>query len=481
MARRKLNLGFGMKESKASAFRWNAFGRNWCSMFGAILLGVVSFSAVGDEPPSKTDWPSFRGSGAAGVADGFSLPESWNAEAEIEAGNGVLWKAEVPGLGHSSPVVSGPYLYVATAIAEDGKAPLQVGRGGRPDAADDQGVQQWVVLCYDKQTGDEVWRATAHRGIPRATRHAKATHANSSVTVVGDRLVVCFGSEGLHCFDLQGNLQWSRDLGVVDISKYGIGWGYASSPAVHDGKIAVICDDPNRPFLAVFRLSDGEQVWRVRRDEDCERSWGTPAIFSGESGTQVVVNGWPAVVSYDFETGEELWRIRGGGDNPVPTPFEAHGNLYITSAHGADSPIYVVDPEARGDITPTNDDSDSARSDGMVWSTMRGGAYMSTPVVYGDYLYLGTSGGVLRCFDARSGEKVYEKRLGSKASMIASLVAGDGKVYCTSENGTVYVVDAGPEFRVLAENPMGEPCFASPAISEGTIYFRTVGRLLAVQ
>jgi outer membrane protein assembly factor BamB len=195
----------------------------------------------------------------------------------------------------------------------------------------------------------------------------------------------------------------------------------------------------------------------------------------------VVVNGWPAVISYNFETGEELWRIQGGGDNPVPTPFEALGNLYITSAHGADSPIYVVDPDARGDITPADDESDSERSGGMVWSTMRGGAYMSTPVVYGDYLYLGTSGGVLRCFDARSGEKVYEKRLGSKASMIASLIAGDGKVYCASENGTVYVVDAGPEFRLLAENPMGEPCFASPAVSEGTIYFRTVGRLVAVQ
>ena len=189
-------------------------------------------------------------------------------------------------------------------------------------------------------------------------------------------------------------------------------------------------------------------------------------------------------MAYDFENGNELWRIHGGGDNPVPTPFEAHGSIFITNAHGAQSPIYVVEPDASGDITPTDDREQSGKldkSDGIVWSTMKGGSYMSTPVVYGDYLYLGSSSGILRCFNARNGEKIYEKRLGSGASMIASLVAGDGKIFCASENGTVYVVAAGPEFRVQARNPMGQPCFASPAISQGVIYLRTTGNLFAVQ
>ena len=383
-----------------------------------------------------------------------------------------------PGLGHSSPVISGERIFVATAIASEGDAPLKIGRGGRPDAADDHGEQSWVVLCFDKRSGDELWRRAVHTGKPRATRHAKATHANTSVAIEVDRLVAFFGSEGLHCFDLDGNPLWRRDLGVINISKYGIGWGFASSPAIHKDRIAIVCDDPDNPFAAMLSLEDGEELWRVSRKDICERSWGTPLIHSDASGTQVVINGWPWVVAYEFETGEELWRIRGGGDNPVPTPFVTNGWIYITSSHGGQSPIYVVRPDARGDVSP--DESESS-SEAIVWSTMRGGAYMSTPVVYGDYLYLGNSNGVVRCFDAKSGEKIYEKRLGNAAAIIASLVAADGKIYCPSEDGTVYVLAAGPEYEVLARNKMGEPCFATPAISEGVLYFRTTGSLIAIK
>ena len=402
----------------------------------------------------------------------------WNADAQAGDVDGVLWRIEVPGLSHSSPIVSGNRIFLATAIASDGKAPLKVGRGGRPDAADDNGEQSWVVLCYDKRTGDELWRKTACQGQPRASRHVKATHANTSVTVAGNDVVAFFGSEGLHCYDRDGKLKWSRDLGVINISKYGIGWGYASSPAIHRNHIAVVCDDPDKPFVAVLRLSDGEELWRVSRKDICERSWGTPFIQSTGDRTQIVVNGWPWIVSYDLATGDELWRIRGGGDNPVPTPFEAHGLIYVTNAHGAQSPIFVVRPESTGDISPS-EEADSNSS--VVWSTTRGGSYMSTPVVYGDYLYLGNSNGVIRCFHALTGEKIYEQRLGPDAAILSSLVAAEGKIYCASENGTVYVLAAGPEFRVLAQNKMGQPCFATPAISQGVLYFRTTDSLLAIK
>ena len=452
----------------------------------SFLLVCVSIpmSTSGADP--VTDWPTFRGPAGNGVADGFPVRSSWNADAEAGEIDGILWRIEVPGLGHSSPIVSGHRVFLATAIAADGKAPLQVGRGGRPDAADDNGEQSWVILCYDKSTGKELWRKTAHSGRPRATRHAKATHANTSVVVDGDHVVAFFGSEGLYCYDLEGNLEWSQDLGVIDISKYGIGWGYASSPAIHNNRIAVVCDDPKNPFLAMLRLSDGEDVWRMSRKDICVRSWGTPFIHSSAKRTQVVVNGWPWIVGYDFDSSDELWRIRGGGDNPVPTPFEANGWIYITNAHGAQSPIYVVRPDATGDISPpektqeANDDPKIAADQPIVWSTQRGGSYMSTPVVYQDYLYLGNSNGVVRCFNAKTGDKVYEQRLGGGASILASLVAADGKIYCASENGTVYVLAAGPDFKVLASNKMGQPCFASPAVSNGVLFFRTTDSLVAI-
>jgi outer membrane protein assembly factor BamB len=423
------------------------------------------------------NWPSFRGPGGRGVADGFPVPSSWNADPTAGKVEGVSWRAHVPGLGHSSPIVFGDRIFLATAIAEEGEAPLKLGPGGQPTAADDNGVQSWVVLCYDKLTGAELWRRTAYRGRPRASRHAKASHANTSLTTDGRHLVAFFGSEGLYCYDLAGELRWSRDLGVINISKYGIGWGYASSPAVYQDRIALVCDDPDDPFVAVLRLSDGKEIWHVSRKGISERSWGTPMIHAGPERTQVVVNGWPWIVAYDLDAGEELWRLRGGGDNPVPTPFEADGRIYITSAHGGQSPIYVVRPEARGDITASKEESAMA----IVWSTLRDGSYMSTPVVYRGYLYLGNSNGVVRCFDAKTGDKIYEKRLTNGDAIISSLVAAEGKIYCAAESGTVYVLAAGPDFKVLARNEMGESCFATPAISQGVLYFRTTKSLMAIK
>ncbi len=423
------------------------------------------------------NWPAFRGPGATGVAEGYPLATSWNADPATPINQGLLWRTPVPGLGHSSPVVWGDRIFLCTAIPDIGKAPLMLGRGGRPTAADDSGQHQWVILCYNKSTGEELWRKTARQGIPRATRHVKATQANTSLAVDGKHLVAFFGSEGLYCYDLDGNLQWSRDLGIVNISKYGIGWGYASSPAIHQDRIALACDDPSNPFLAVLQLSDGKELWRVSRKDISERSWGTPLIHPGPEKTQVVVNGWPWVVSYDLQTGEPLWKIHGGGDNPIPTPFVSNDWIYIASAHGTLSPIYVVRPEARGDITPSKTDPSNK---GIVWSTPRGGSYMSTPVVYRGKLYLGSSS-IVRCFNATTGENIYAERLPRGASIIASLVAADGKIYCASENGTVYVLAAGTNFKILASNPMGEPCFATPAISQGVLYFRTTQSLIAIK
>ncbi len=444
--------------------------------------------------PTTTDWPMFHGPEARGVADGFTLPTTWNASLEAsEADPSIRWRVALPGLAHSSPVISGDRLFVATAVADAGDAPLQVGRGGAPTAAKDNGEQEWKIFCFDKKSGEKLWEKVAHRGTPQATRHAKATHANSTLTISGNRLVAFFGSEGLYCYDLDGKLLWKRDLGVVNISKYGIGWGYASSPAVHQNTIVLICDDPDNAYIIAFQLDTGNEIWKVSRQNLSQRNWSTPLIHKDTSGTtQVVVNGWPNVISYDLQDGQELWRIEGGGDNPVPTPFLAHDHFYICSAHGPLSPIHTIHPSARGNLTEdvkaaqertpldVNRETAAKKKD-VLWSVSRGGSYMSTPVVYGDYIYLGNSNGVLRCFHALTGEKVYEERLSGTAGIIASLVAGDGKIYCASENGRAYVIAAGPELEVLATNELGNPCFATPALSEGTIYFRTTRELIAVE
>ncbi|MHC4995386.1 MAG: PQQ-binding-like beta-propeller repeat protein [Planctomycetota bacterium] len=442
---------------------------------------LISLPTLAADPPQH--WPSFRGPGHTGIANGYPTPTTWNANPEkAPLSNNILFRVKVPGLAHSSPIVYGDKLFLITAVSEDGDAPLMLGRGGQPTAAEDHGIQNWYAYCFNKNTGEELWRKLLHAGKPGATRHAKATHANSSLTTDGKHLLAFLGSEGLHLLDLDGNRIWSKSLGTVNISKYGIGWGYASSPALHGDRIALLCDDPENPFLAVHNLADGQELYRVNRSGISERSWATPYILETDNRTQIVANGWPYVVSYDLDTGQELWRIKGGGDNPIPTPFVYNKHIYISSAHGRDSPIYVVDPAANGDITPPKPTADNPApaSKHMPWSINKGGSYMSTPVVVNDHIFLAT-GSIVRCFHATTGAKVYEARLETGAAIIASLVAADDKIYAASENGKVYVLAAAPEFKVLATNEMAEPLFATPAISQGVLYFRTTGSLIAVK
>ena len=441
-----------------------------------FLHSLIATPLVSWQSPLTANWPFFRGPLGTGVVEGASLPGTWNAGDPTDPISRVQWRTGVPGLGHGSPILWADRIFVPTAIAKDGPAPLKLTPGGAPTAAEDNGEQRWVVLCYDRVSGREIWRRTAHSGKPRATRHVKATHANSTLATDGKHLVAFFGSEGVHCFDLDGRLLWKRDLGVVDVSKYGIGWGFASSPAILGDNLVLICDDPNHPFLVSLRLSDGEEIWRADRSGVSERSWGTPLIVGPKDDTQIVVNGWPWIVSYNLKDGAERWRLEGGGDNPAPTPFLANGWIYITNSHGGASPIYVVRPDARGLISPEPGPGNPA----MVWSHPKGGSYMSTPVVYGDYLYFGNTNGVMRCFHAKTGEKIYEERLDPDAAIYASLVAGDGKIFCPSENGSVYVLQAGPEFNVVARNRMGEACYATPIIADGILYFRTTRSLIAV-
>ena len=442
------------------------------SAFPAITLASGTLDSKGEQ-----NWPGFRGPGAQGVAEGYPMRADWNADAAAGKVSGVLWRVDVPGLGHSSPIVWGDNIFVATAVRLAGKAPLRIGYYGDVKAAPDNDEQKWTILCLDKKSGKRRWERVVRTSKPATERHEKSTHANTTLVTDGRRLVAFFGSEGLYCFDLKGKLLWSKDLGVINNSWRGIGWGYSSSPALYRDRIALLCDDPKNPFVAAFSLSDGKELWRASRKGDCEGSWGTPLIHNDGARTQVVANGWPFIVSYDLETGKELWRLRGGGDIPIPTPFVADGLIVISNAHGGKAPLFAVRPSAVGDISLKDG---SASNDSVVWSVPNGGSYISTPVVYRGHIYLANYNGLVRCFDFKTGQKVYEERLGTDATCSASLVAADGKIYCPVEQGSVHVIKAGPKLEKLAKNELGAPCLATPAISQGVIYFRTSESLIAV-
>jgi outer membrane protein assembly factor BamB len=196
-----------------------------------------------------------------------------------------------------------------------------------------------------------------------------------------------------------------------------------------------------------------------------------------EGRAQVLCNGYQDIGAYDFAAGEQLWKLVGGGDVPVPTPVVAAGLVFLTSAHGRLRPLTAVDVSARGALT-----RDPRACRGMRWSYDNKGVYMQTPLVYGEELYACADGGVLSCFDARTGEEHYRERLGSgESGFSGSAVAGDGKLYFSGENGEVHVVLPGPDFEVLSVNDMGETLMATPAISAGRLYLRTRHRVVAVE
>jgi outer membrane protein assembly factor BamB len=438
---------------------------------GKTSAGKPVAKPLTDDAPATTvsaaNWPSFRGPHASGDADGQYPPATWDAPKGIN----VRWKTPIPGLGHSCPVVWGDKVFITTAVSGDPKSTFRPGLYGNVDSVNDTTVHTWRVYCLDKQTGKIVWERVAHEGVPRIKRHTKGSHANSTPATDGSHLVVCFGSEGLYCYDFQGKLLWKRDVGVLDSGFFfdaDYQWGFGSSPILFHNLAILQCDVGKNSFIAAYDVANGRQVWLAPRDEI--PSWGTPTICEGTGSTELVTNATKHARGYDPLTGKELWRLGRHAEITVPTPVAGSGLIFITSGYRPIQPIYAIRPGAKGDISLR----DGQESDYYVaWSKKRGGPYMPTPIVYRDYLYTCSNNGIVACYEAKTGKQVYQERLGGSGGYTASPVAADGRLYFTSEEAGIRVVKAGPKFELLATNPMGDVCMATPAISDGMVFIRT--------
>ena len=440
-----------------------------------VILGSFALAAAPAPPRAGLDWPQFRGIGATGVAEGFSLPTTWNAA----DGTNILWKTPIPGLGLSSPIVWKNDVFISTAISGQTDAGLKVGLYGNIASVTDDTAHEWRVYALDKQTGKVRWQQTAYKGVPKIKRHTKSTHANSTLATDGERIIAFFGSEGLYAYDMRGTLLWKKDLGVLDAGYFMVPeaqWETGSSPVLHDGMVIVQADVQRGSFLALFDAKDGRELWRVARND--VPTWSTPTIHRVNGQTQILVNGMRHVGAYDFKTGQEIWKLSGGGDIPVPTPVVSEGLIYITNAHGPASPVYAIKETATGDISLK---PGTASNEHVAWSAARSGGYMCTPLVYRGLVYIVRYNGVLNVFDAATGEKKYEARLaGATSAFSSSPVANDGKVYIASEDGQVFVLAAGPKYEVVAMNEMSTPVLATPALSEGRLILRTQDQIMAI-
>lgn len=418
------------------------------------------------------NWPSFRGPNASGVADGTNPPTTWNAGKS----QNIIWKATVPGLSHSSPIIWGNRVFLITAISSDEKATFNAKERGI-DLANEGAKYTWRIYCLDKQTGRIVWDKTAYEGVPKAKRHLKATQANSTPATDGKYVVALFGSEGLDCYDVDGKLLWKKDLGVLDPGLWEdptSSWGHASSPVIYRDLAIVQADGHKQSFIAAFNLKDGKQVWRVERGEIT--SWTTPIINTTRQRTELVANGGRYIRGYDPLTGKELWRFSDSETEvKMQAPQIGNGLIYITGGYPPGRSMYAFRSGAEGDISlkPGQETNDF-----IAWRSSKGSPYTPTPIIYGDLFYVCADNGVLTAYDAKSGERIYQERLAGSFS--ASPVAADGRLYLASEDGDVFVVKAGRKFELLATNSIGQPLMATPAISDGLLIVRAANLVYAI-
>ena len=441
-----------------------------------LIISSLFFSIPGIYGQINPDrqWTAYRGKLSSGVLDNANLPETFDIEKRIN----VRWKTEIPGLGLSSPVIWGNKVFITSAISQTDRDGFKPGIYGDISPVKDSSVHEWKVYCIDKYSGNFIWDRTSFKGIPRMKRHPKSTHANTSVATDGTCVVAFFGSEGLFCYDMEGKLLWQKSFGLLKSVFFMVKsaeWEFASSPIIYNGVLIIQCDVLENSFVAAYDVKTGNELWKTQRDE--YPGWCTPNIYTNASKTYVALNGYKNRGGYDFETGKEVWKMSGGGDIQIPTPIVGNGLIYFNSAHGRSSPIIAVKTNAVGDITL----KDSETSNEYIkWSLPRGGSYMHTLLLYKNRLYNVNWNGAVICLDPLTGKEFYNAKLGKTKSFIASPVASDGKIYIVDEEGTVYIIQDGDEFKLLAEIPMNDICMTSPAITDGMIIFRTQKYLVAV-
>jgi outer membrane protein assembly factor BamB len=425
--------------------------------------------------PGTGQWPSFRGPAAAGSAEQQHLPDEWSPASGVN----VLWRTSIPGLAHSSPIVWGDVLFVTSAISSRGNASFKPGLYGDGDASDDRSAQRWMLYAIDTRTGAIRWERTAAQGEPRNKRHIKSTYASSTPATDGRIVVAWFGSQGIYAYDFDGGLRWSVDLGRIDLGAYDIPsyeWGPASSPIIWNGLVIVQCDTQADSFLLALDAATGNTVWKTDRQE--LPSWGTPTIVDTAAGPELVTNASNFVRGYDPRTGRELWHLGGSSKITAPTPIFANGLHIVASGRAPERPIFAVRPGARGDLTLTGGATENTF---VAWSKSGRGSYMPTPLAYRGILYVLANNGVLDAYDIATGKEIYRQRLpliGSGYS--ASPIAADGKIYLSSEDGDMLVVEAGAAFKVLATNSMGETLMATPALSDRVMYVRGASTVFAI-
>ena len=452
---------------------------------------------------AQENWPNFRGPRAGVASDNPALPVRWSPNSNA------VWKYDVPGFAWGSPIVWGDYVFVTSVISDEPRpepdrnpnSTSQPHTGGTVNQKPLSTPYRWVLYALDFETGRLRWECELRRGTPINAKHSKNTYASETPVTDGQRVYVYHGSAGLFAVDFTGRLVWSHEVKQPEppadvatqvsttlnkdgtprtlASSYFLGLGQAASLALHDDRIFVSADHESRQwFFAAFSTRTGEELWRVVEPKPVEAyGWSTPFVWQSGSRTEIITAGNNGVRSYN-PAGTLLWRLKGMSLNTTPTPFAAGGLLYVSSGYAGDTfrPVYAIRPGAGGDISLKPGETSNQY---VAWFQQSAAGYMPSALVYGDYFYTLYSQGFLTCHDARTGQLVYgRQRIATDAgAFTASPWAYNGMIFAASEDGDVFIVQAGPEFKLVGKNTLGEMIIATPAIVRGSLIVRSVSSI----
>jgi len=389
-----------------------------------ILILISPVSSVRSE-----NWPCWRGPRQDGTSIETNVPIHWSATSNV------LWKTELPGFGHSSPIVYGDHIFTVSAMDE---------------------TQSRLLLCLGRKSGKMLWQRTVLTA-PLEDKHTLNSFASSTPATDGTLVYVAFLDRDqmfVAAYDFHGAQRWAVRPGPF-FSHH----GFCSSPVLYRDKVILNGDHDGDSYLIALDRTDGHTLWKTAR-ENRTRSYCAPIIREMADRTQMVLSGNMCVASYDPNNGSRHWIIDGPTEQFVASPVysEKTGLIYITAGFPAHH-ILAIRPNGAGDVTRTH----------VVWRTTRGAAYVPSPILEGNYFLVISDSGVAHCFDAKTGELAWAERLGEEH---ASIISAEGRVYFLNDRGVMNVVKSGPEFVPLAQNEIGERCFASPAISQGQILLR---------
>ena len=454
----------------------------------AVLTTIVlAFNNLVDasEPAAEatTAWAQFRGPGGNGISPSATHPVEWAED------KNVAWKVAVEGVAWSQPIIWGDQILLTTAVTDKQPKPRKGEFGPGFRLFTREGISrslyggdppnrtyQWKLICLDLSSGQRRWERLVRKAKPTIPTHRSNSYASETLVTDGEHVYVHIAMAGIYCFDMDGRESWNVPLDAYPMQ---YGWGTGSSPLLDGESLYLLCDNEEQSYLVALDKTNGRQRWRVEREE--LSNWATPYLWRNKERNELVTCGGRQTRAYDPATGKLLWKLDASG-RCATTAVGDKDMLCVgsvTRSMGRTGDLTAVLAGASGNLS-SEDDGDVSH-ELIAWSHQRAAPQLSSPLLYQGYVYtLRQQGGIISCYDAATGKRLYHERLPNAGGFTASPWAAGDHVFCLDEDGNTFAIKTGPEFNVEAVSKLDGMFWSSAAIVEDALLLRSTEHLYCI-